>query len=86
MDHTFFSADSLWILSHTVCVSEVPGSRTLFAVILPKIFSTDWRGISFSNALHTSKHKHTFPHQTYGKLDMQLHTIQCNFKMNLSSV
>lgn len=50
---TFFRVASHWILAHTACVSELPGSRTLFDVILPKIFNAAWRGISFNNALQT---------------------------------
>lgn len=80
MGLTFFSAVSLWILSHTACVSELPGSRILFDVILPKVLSTDWRGISFNKALHTSKkqtNKKTQPHPyqihaKWGKV-LQLH-------------
>lgn len=49
----FFSVVSHWILSHTACVSGLPGSRTLLAVIFPKNLSTDWRGMSFSRARHT---------------------------------
>lgn len=59
MGPTFFSVVSHWILSHTACVSELPGSRILFDVILPKTLSTDWRGISFNKALHTYRNKET---------------------------
>lgn len=56
----FFSVVSHWILSHTACVSGLPGSRILLAVILPKNLSTDWRGISFNRALHTYGSNHIF--------------------------
>lgn len=51
--YTFFRVASHWILLHAACVSELPGSRTLFDVIFPKIFNSAWRGISFNNALQT---------------------------------
>lgn len=50
---TVFRVVSHWILSHAACVSALLGSRILFAVILPRNLSSDWRGISFNKALHT---------------------------------
>lgn len=93
----FFSVASHWILSHTACVSKLPGSRILLAVILPKNFSTDWRGISFSRALHTYRNNHIFwknkatvilPHtpNTLTCLDFRWSVSSCSLSSLCSSI
>lgn len=74
MFSTFLRVASHWILPHSACVSELPGSRTLFDVILPKIFNAAWRGISFNNALHTYRDRQVSVSVTASLLSNQLTT------------